>query len=199
MSNSLPDEIIVQKILEGDRSAFTQLYERYRLLIYSAACRILRDPEEARDVTQEIFLKLYRHLHHWDMRKSRLPTWIYRMTVNHSIDCRRTRLRRAESRLPEDSSWPVLRLHAAGNDARSPFKAVQNREEISLVRHRLDTLPEIQKKTFKSRYFHELKLVEIAEMECRDLGTIKSSLHRATHAVRQVLQKSRDLSLRKME
>jgi RNA polymerase sigma-70 factor, ECF subfamily len=192
MSNSLPDEIIVKKILEGDENAFAQLYERYRLLIYSAACRIIRDPEEARDATQEIFLKLYRHLHLWDSQLSRLATWIYTMAVNHSIDCRRTRLRRAESQLPENISRPVLRLHAAGSDARSPFKAVQNREEISLVRRRLETLPDIQKNTFRSRYFHELKLVEIAEMECCNLGTIKSSLHRATRAVRQMLQKSAD-------
>ena len=199
MSNSLPNEIIVQKILDGDENAFTQLYEKYHLLIYSAACRIIRDPEEARDATQEIFLKLHRNLHLWDAQISQLPTWIYRMAVNHSIDCRRTRLKRAESQLPENGDRPVLQPHAVGSDARSPFKAVQNREEISLVRRRLDTLPDLQKKTFRSRYFHELKLAEIAEMECCNLGTIKSSLHRATRAVRQMLQKSRDLSLRKME
>jgi RNA polymerase sigma factor (sigma-70 family) len=199
MNSSMPDEIIVQNILEGDDNAFAHLYERYRPLIFSAVGVIIRDPEGARDAAQEIFLKLYRHLHQWNAEKSRLSTWIYRMAVNHAIDCRRSRLRRAESQLPGNGSRPVLRPLTEGNDAYSPFKAVQNREEISLVRRYLETLPAIQKKTFKNRYFHGLKLAEIAEMECCNLGTIKSSLYRATRAVRQLLLKSRDVALRKME
>ena len=199
MNSSLSDEITVKNILAGEEKAFTQLYERYRRLIYSVAVRIIHDPEEAQDATQEIFLKLYRSLHQWDAQKSKLSTWIKRIAVNHSIDRCRAHFQRSETQLPENNAESIYRLHTTGNPARSPFRAVQNREEISLVRRCIDKLPDIQKKTFISRYFHELKLVEIAEMECRNLGTIKSSLYRATRAVRQVLLQSRHLSFSKME
>ena len=199
MNSSLSDEMTVKNILAGDEKAFTQLYERYRRLIYSVAVRIIHDPEEAQDATQEIFLKLYRSLHRWDAQKSKLSTWIKRIAVNHSIDLCRAHFQRSETQLPENNPDSIYRPHTTGNSARSPFRAVQNREEISLVRRCIDKLPDIQKKTFISRYFHELKLAEIAEMECRNLGTVKSSLYRATHAVRQVLLQSGHLSFSKME
>jgi RNA polymerase sigma factor (sigma-70 family) len=199
MNSSPSDEIIVKNILDGDENAFARLYERYRLLVYSVAVRVIHDPEEAQDATQEIFLKFYRSLHNWNVQKSKLSTWIYRMALNHSIDCLRAHLRRAESQLPENNSRPVFRLHAKGNDARSPFKAIQNKEEISMVRRCIDKLPDMQRKTFMGRYFQELKLVEIAETECLNLGTVKTSLYRATRVVRRALMNSRDLSFGKVE
>ena len=199
MQSSLSDEIIVKNILDGDENAFTQLYERYRLLVYSAAFRVIHDPEEAQDATQEIFVKLYRSLHKWNVQKAKLSTWIYRMAVNHSIDCSRVRFRRAECQLPENNSKLSFRLYATGNSASSPFKAIRNKEEISLIRRCIENLPDLQKRTFIGRYFQELKLVEIAKLECCNLAAVKSSLYRATHFVRQALLKSRDLSFRKVE
>ena len=68
-----------------------------------------------------------------------------------------------------------------------------------MVRRCIGKLPELQKETFIQRYFHERKLVEIAEMERCKLATVKTSLHRAKKAVRQVLLRSRGLSLNNME
>ena len=195
MYNSLSDECLVQVILDGDDSAFTQLYERYSLLVFSVAGRIVRDFEEAQDATQEIFIKVYRSLHLWDGKKSKLSTWIYRLTVNHSIDCYRARLRRAEFQLPQKNAERIFQWHPRGGSACSPFKTVKGREEIRMVRRCIEELPDLQKKTFIRRYFQELKLAEIAEMECCNLGTVKTSLYRATGVVRRILSKSNDLSL----
>lgn len=195
MHDSTSDKSLVRMILNGDETAFAQLYQRYRTQIYSAAFRILQDAEEAEDVSQEIFIKLHKSLHQWDDKKSKLSTWIYRMSVNHSIDFWRVRNRRAETQLPEHNSGQIYNSCRTGSYADTPFEAVRNREEIRLVRHCIEKLPELQKKAFISRYFQGLKLAEIAENECRNLATIKSSLYRATLAVRQVLLRSRNLSL----
>jgi RNA polymerase sigma factor (sigma-70 family) len=197
MYNSLSDECLVKVILDGDDSAFTQLYERYRLLVCSVACRIVRDFEEAQDATQEIFIKVYRSLHRWDVKKSKLSTWIYRLAVNHSIDCYRARLRHAESQLPQKNAERIFQWYARGDSAWSTFKIVKDREEIRMVRRCIEKLTDLQKKAFIRRYFQELKLAEIAEMECCNLGTVKTSLYRATGVVRRILSKSNDLSLRK--
>jgi RNA polymerase sigma-70 factor (ECF subfamily) len=198
-SGSLSDESLVGAFLDGNEDAFAQLYERYRVRIYSAAFQIMRNPEEAQDATQDIFIKLYRSLHKWNVQKAKLSTWIYRMAVNHSIDCRRVRFRRAESQLPENNAKLIFRQYASGSSAGSPFKDIKNREEISLVRHCIENMPDQQKRTFIGRYFRELKLVEIAEQENCNISAVKSALYRATHAVRHFLLESRSLPLRKME
>ena len=191
-SGSLSDKTLVEIFLDGNENAFTQLYERYRLFVYSIASRIIRSPEEAKDATQDIFIKLYLSLNQWNVQRSKLSTWIYRVSVNQSIGHLRIRSRRAESQLSSKNADLILQLNRADNSAYSPFIALKNKEEISLIRRYLDTLPDLQKKTFIGRYFKELKLAEIAELENCNVGTVKSSLYRALHAVRHFLLQSRN-------
>ena len=192
-TQSSTDEGLVQSVLSGDEDAFSQLYERYRRPIYSAAYRIIRNSEDAQDATQEIAFKLYRSLHQWDVQKSKLSTWIYKMAANHSIDCYRMRRRRSESQLPEISSDQRSRLTTRDCSSRSPLNDIKNKEEVDTVRQYVGTLPDPQRQIFIHRYFHERKLEEIARIERCSLGTVKSSLHRATYTVRRMLRKSRGL------
>jgi RNA polymerase sigma-70 factor (ECF subfamily) len=189
-TQSLTDEGLVKSVLKGDEDAFSQLYERYRRPIYSAAYRIIRNSEDAQDATQEIAFKLYRCLHQWDVQKSKLSTWIYKMAANHSIDCYRVRCRRAESQLPEISSDLPSHLTTRDCSSRSPFTDIKNKEDVDTVLQFAGTLPDQQRQIFIHRYFHERKLEEIARIERCSLGTVKSSLHRATHTMRRILRKS---------
>jgi len=195
MKGSSADEILVRNILDGDDHAFSELYERYRRTVYSVAYRVLGNHDETQDATQEIFIKLYRFLRTWDCQKSKLSTWIQRLARNHSIDCCRMRSRRAESQIRGNCQERILPLHTPGYFAQSPFNHTKNKEEVAVVRHFVGKLPDLQRKTFIRRYFDEQKLVEIAEIESCKLATVKTSLHRAKKAVRQVLLKSRNLSL----
>jgi RNA polymerase sigma-70 factor, ECF subfamily len=189
-TQSVTDEGLVKSVLGGDENAFSQLYERYRRPIYSAAYRIIRNSEDAQDATQEIAFKLYRSLHQWDVQKSKLSTWIYRMAANHSIDCYRIRCRRVETPLPEGSSEVLSHSDSSSCSGESPFNAAQNREELDAVLRCVRTLPDLQRKIFIHRFFYERKLDEIARIEHCNLGTVKSALHRATYAVRRNLHKS---------
>jgi RNA polymerase sigma-70 factor (ECF subfamily) len=189
-AQSLTDEGLVKSVLCGDENAFSQLYERYRRPIYSAAYRIIQNSEDARDATQEIAFKLYKSLHQWDVQKSRLSSWIYKMAANHSIDCYRMRRRRLEWQLPEDSSDWGSHPDTPDRSARSPFNAIKNKEEVDAVLQCAGALPDLQRKIFIHRFFHERKLEEIARIERCNLGTVKSALHRATHTVRRLLRKS---------
>jgi RNA polymerase sigma-70 factor, ECF subfamily len=189
-TQSVTDEGLVKSVLGGDENAFSQLYERYRRPIYSAAYRIIRNSEDAQDATQEIALKLYRSLHQWDVQKSKLSTWIYRMAANHSIDCYRMRCRRVEAQLPAASSDMLSHSDTSNRDGQSPFNAAKNREELDAVLTCVRTLPNLQRKIFIHRFFYERKLDEISRIEHCNLGTVKSALHRATYAVRRSLHKS---------
>ena len=193
MANSLSDEDLVEGTLGGEENAFSQLYDRYRRPVYSTVYRIIQDSAEAQDATQEVFVKLHRSLRSWNSRKAKFSTWLYRLAANHAIDCWRLRRRRAEEQMAEDSTEKALRESPLGEAIRSPYYEVESKEKIDEIRRSVDALPDLQKKVFILRYFQELKLEEIAELENCSLGTIKTSLFRATQSIRRILRRSRGL------
>ena len=115
------------------------------------------------------------------------------MAVNHSIDCHRVRRRRKESQLPEKSSDQDSRFDIPDCSARSPLNEIENKEQVDAVWQYAGTLPELQRQIFVGRYLDGRKLEEIAETEHCNLGTVKSSLHRATRAARHFLRKYRSV------
>ncbi|MBZ5496151.1 MAG: RNA polymerase sigma factor [Acidobacteriia bacterium] len=184
------DEDLVAKTLSGEEAAFSQLYDRYRQRIHSTVYRIILDAAEAQDATQEVFIKLYRSLSDWNPRRARFSTWLYRMAANHAIDCWRSRRRRKESQPAEASDREALPEHPIGDAILTPLGALEKKESVAQIRRCVDDLPELQKKVFLLRYFQDLKLEEIAEMEDCSLGTVKTSLFRATHSVRRAVRKA---------
>ena len=191
MKSSLSDEDLVRGTLGGEEDAFSQLYDRYWQPIYATAYRIIQNSEEAQDATQEIFLKLYRSVRTYDSRQSKFSTWLYRLATNHAIDYWRARRRRAESQMPGAEEEKAVQDYALVEAIHSPYGQVKGREEVDEIRRCVDMLPDLQKKVFVLRYFQELKLEEIAEMEECSLGTVKTSLFRATQAVRRRLRRFR--------
>lgn len=184
------DEDLVAKTLGGDEGAFSQLYDRYRQRVYATVYRVIQDAAEAQDATQEVFIKLYRSLSDWDAKKAKFSTWLYRLAANHAIDCWRMRRRRREAQPTEVPDRESLPERAISDAILTPFGELQKKESIAQIRGCVDDLPELQKKVFLLRYFQDLKLEEIAEMEACSLGTVKTSLFRATHAVRRALRRA---------
>ena len=184
------DEDLVSKIVGGEEEAFSQLYDRYRQRVYATVYRVIQDAAEAQDATQEVFIKIYRSISDWDAKKAKFSTWLYRLAANHAIDCWRIRRRRHETQpaeVPDRESLPDRTIRDA---ILTPFGALEKKESIAQIRSCVDNLPELQKKVFLLRYFQELKLEEIAEMEECSLGTVKTSLFRATHSVRRALRRA---------
>jgi len=184
------DEDLVANILKGEEDAFSQLHDRYRHRIHSTVYRIIQDAAEAQDATQEVFVKLYRSLSDWDARKARFSTWLYRLAANHAIDRWRVRRRRLETQPSEASDREPAQERPVGDAILTPYGALEKKESIELIRRCVDDLPELQKKVFLLRYFQDLKLDEIADMEDCSLGTVKTSLFRATQAVRRAVRRT---------
>ncbi len=177
------DQVLVRRLRGGDQEAFSQLYRRYRRRVFSTAYRIMRDSEDARDATQEIFLKAYRALPSWDPGKSSLSTWLFRLAANHAIDCWRRKRRRLDVEIAaEPVETPEIGLSRAG---RNPLRLLEAREAAIMVARHVDCLPNLQKRFVILRYFRELSLAEIAVLEGRSIGTVKGLLHRATRSVRR--------------
>ena len=90
----------------------------------------------------------------------------------------------------QTSDRETLPERTLGEAILTPFGALEKKESIDHIRRCVNELPELQKKVFVLRYFHEMKLEEIADMEDCSLGTIKTSLFRATHAVRRAVRRA---------
>ena len=184
LSNS-GDEELVALAQRGDRRAFEQLIERHRQKAYHIAFGFARDREEAKDLSQEAFLKAYAHLKKFDGRSS-FYTWFYRIVVNVCLDYKRRAKRTLagefdeadESRL-EPSHQPVRPL---------PLDQQVLAGQISLkVDAALQTLPAKQRTAFILKNHQGLSIKEIAEMMETAEGTVKVHLHRAVTALRQSL------------
>ncbi len=86
-----PDADLVDGLRAGSRDAFERLYELYRARIYNLALRILQSPEDARDITQDVFVKVFRRLPQSRITDTQLKPWLYRVAVNACYDHLRTR------------------------------------------------------------------------------------------------------------
>jgi RNA polymerase sigma factor (sigma-70 family) len=189
-----PDEDLVARILRGDEDAFSQLYDRYRLKVFSTAYRIIQNTADAQDATQDIFIKLYRSLSDYNSRKSKFSTWLYRLAANHAIDCWRARRRRLDTQSAEIFDSMGLPERPIQDAILTPFGALARKERVERITSSVNDLPELQKKVFVLRYFQDLKLEEIARIEKCSLGTVKTSLFRATHAVRRAVRRTGAMS-----
>ena len=187
IAGHLPDEDLVRRCRDGEEDAFSELYCRYRHPVLSTAYRILRDAQEAQDATQEIFLKVHRALPGWEPGRSRLSTWLYRLASNHAVDCWRVQSRRRRSAL--DGGQAIESSLCLGVPVRmeTPHDVLERKETTGRLRHCVDLLPKSQKRVFILRYWHGLRLYEIARREGLHLGTVKSLLSRATQSVRKRL------------
>lgn len=185
------DEDLVRRWRRGEEEAFSQIYSRYRHRVFATAFRIMRDSEDARDATQEIFLKVYRSLSCWDPCKASLSTWLFRLAANHSIDCWRSRKRRLKAEIAGDPEPASPHEQSAPAGTACPHGLLEVKEAAGLVEQCIDGLPALQRRFVILRYYRELSLEEIAVQEGRSLGTVKGLLHRATHSVRRRLKHHR--------
>jgi len=163
------DLVLVERFLSGDESAFEGIYAKYYDKVYSIACGVLIDQDEAKDAVQEIFTLVYRHIGRFD-RRARFSTWLFRVAVNRSIqEARRHRHR-----------WRHVELDEA--------TAVAATEEPDTTDPRVQaTLAHLtpnDRALLVLFYWEELSLQEIAESLGCNVNAAKTRLYRARERFR---------------
>ncbi len=170
----------------GDRRAFAELVNLYKVKIYHLAYRMLNNRQEAEDVVQETFLRVFENLGKYD-REQKFSSWIYRIGTNLCID--RLRKRKANFSLDaelsdgEGGDWHDL---FAAQDA-SPEEQLLLSETQTQIRSAMERLPEKYKSIMVLRYLHDLSLHEISEILRLPITTIKTRIHRGREFMRKAL------------
>jgi RNA polymerase sigma-70 factor (ECF subfamily) len=179
--NSTEDSDLIARFKKGDLSAFEAVVRKYQDRVYNLCRYMLRDPEDAQDAAQDVFLKSYRGLK--DFRPdSSLYTWIYRIAVTTCLDYKRRSHREASrseplnENLPSEEPLPE-QLYASAEIPRSIQLAVQK-------------LPEKLRAAIVLREIEELSYEEIAEVLHTSPGTVKSRIARAREGLRHFLKKN---------
>lgn len=183
MADIAPD--ILSRAQTGDRAAFNEVVEFYRQDLLRVAYRFVGNYEDARDVLQLVFVKVYQNIDRWEPRAP-FWSWLYRIAVNESLGWKKREQRRYEVVSPiEEMAYP----DAASNSA-SPLDRASLHEAGHLVLDAIEQLPEMQRATFVLRYREELSVKETAAaLGCAE-GTVKANGYHAIRRLRKILSQS---------
>jgi len=177
------DDKLVSLCLAGERGAFDALVARHYRGIYSVVYRMLGNAEDAADLTQEAFLRVYSRLHTFQFGQS-LMAWMRKIAVNLTIDHLRQH-KQATVSLDEQAEAGVQ--HADECRANSPQDRLEMAEDSRRVLTAVQQLPEKQRAVLVLRHVEGLKLEEIAKTLRLPLGTVKTLLFRGRQAVREMV------------
>jgi RNA polymerase sigma-70 factor (ECF subfamily) len=179
------DNELVSRARLGEVVAFEQLVHRYDRKVLSIASVYARDEEDAKDIYQEAFLRIYRGLAGF-RGKSQFSTWLHRIVINVCLSYQRKTLRVRHVSLESDEIERTAAATIAVGE--SPEKLFGDAEISQHVSNALATLPDQQRLVFILRHFQDLKLSEIADtMNCAE-GTVKRYLYLAVRKLRVQLQ-----------
>lgn len=178
------DAALVERHRCGDLQAFDEVYDRFGSMVFSLALRLSGNREEAADLTQEIFLRIYRHLGSFAGR-STLKTWIFRIALNH---CRERLSRHSVITAPLDEEGSVGEAWLA-DPARGPEELALAADERRRVASLLAHLPEAFREAVVLRDLEGLSYDEIAEVLAVRVGTVRSRIARGREQLRHLLEK----------
>ena len=173
---STTDEELVSLSMGGDVDSFNQLVLRWERPIYSLAYRVLGREEDARDVTQETFLRAFRALPGFK-RQAKFSSWLYRIALNLCRDWIR-RQRRAPVLQMSEGVDPA-ELVAASEPTESVEDLVARRELSDAVAEAMALLPEQQRTAIILKEYHGMTFQEIADLQGCPLSTVKTRLYQA--------------------
>jgi RNA polymerase sigma factor (sigma-70 family) len=190
---AMEDFRLIDMAVEGDDAAYAKLLQRYKRPVYHMVLKMVRNIDDAEDLTIESFAKAFKSLHRFK-KDFTFSTWLFRIATNNTIDfIRKKKLNTLsiENTFTDDDGQSVsIDVEDENPDPQEETIKTQKAEIIQLF---VDKLPSKYQKLVRLRYFHELSYEEIAEELDAPLGTVKAQLHRARELMFEMVKNKRDL------
>ncbi len=177
---------IIRKAATGDENAFAQLVTAYQKMVYHLALSLLHNREDALDVSQEVFIKVYRFLPNYHF-ESAFSTWLYRLTKNAILDYLRAKKRRPATSMDMLEEQGILLRDET--EPADPFVDFLTMERRRMLYDAIDELSEAHREVIRLFCFCGESYETIATILGIELGTVKSRLNRAKKELRKLLEK----------
>jgi len=178
-----PEETeVISRCQRGDQEALKEIFDKYHEKVYRIAYGVVRQREEALDIVQEVFIKLFRSIKNFKGR-SRFYTYLYRMVMNTAIDHARKTGKQLISSLDEEGSF-----EPSDEVEKGPERILLQKELEERVKRAMDKLPAEQKAALIFRDVEGLSYQEIAEAMGCSIGTVMSRLHYGRKRMQELLK-----------
>ena len=181
-------KLIDQATLEGDQSAFAMLMDRYKKPVYHMVLKMVRNVDDAEDLTIEAFSKAFKNLHRFK-KDYTFSTWLFRIATNNAIDFIR---KKKLDTFSLDTSYTDDAGESVSMDVLDPDLTPEEEtvktQKIELVQMFVTKLPTKYQRLVRLRYFDELSYEEIAQELDAPLGTVKAQLHRARELMHELMK-----------
>jgi RNA polymerase sigma-70 factor, ECF subfamily len=178
-----PDvDALVGRVARGDAQAFEHLYDELSASVYGLARRVVRDPARAEDVTQDVFLEVWRKAARFDAALGRAKTWVMTIAHRRAVDAVR---RNEAARRSDGQATPEEVSHD------EPVERVIQAEEQGAVRECLETLTDLQLESVRLAYFNGYTYSEVASLLDKPLPTIKTRMRDGLIRLRDCLEGAR--------
>jgi RNA polymerase sigma factor (sigma-70 family) len=188
-SKALEDfDLIDKAVIDKDQQAYAMLMKRYKKAVYFMILKMIRDADDAEDLTMEAFAKAFKNLHKFK-KDYTFSTWLFRIATNNTIDFIRKKKLKTMSlnTTMSDDGGNAVTIDVEDDD-NNPQDEYIRTQRIEMVRVFVDKLPAKYRKLVQLRYFDELSYEEIAQELDKPLGTVKAQLHRSRELLYEIAQ-----------
>ena len=183
---------LVRRCRTGDGAAWEEIVSLYTRRVYNLAYRFTSRTDAAEDLTQEVFIRVYRSLEQYDPKQGDLQNWLMRLARNLIIDDYRRRQRAPQDTQAEDIEGHTYHLRAAGN---TPQRELERRELGAQVQTAIDKLPRDLRTCVILRDIEELSYQEIVDLLKIPEGTVKSRINRGRIELAKILRRMRVVAM----
>ncbi|WP_017732598.1 RNA polymerase sigma factor [Nafulsella turpanensis] len=190
---ALEDFRLIDSALEdGDEQAFAELMQRYKMAVYHMILKMVRNVDDAEDLTIEAFAKAFKNLHKFK-KDYTFSTWLFRIATNNAIDfIRKKKLKTLSLNTTfTNDSGDDVNIDVEDENLNPQQEAIKS-QKIELVQMFVTKLPAKYQRLVKLRYFDELSYDEIAKELDAPLGTIKAQLYRARELMYELVKNKRE-------
>jgi RNA polymerase sigma factor (sigma-70 family) len=179
---------LIQGLRNGEEAAFKELVDTYQDRVYNTVISIVQNAEDAEDVTQEVFIQVFRSIHNFK-GESKLSTWLYRIATTRSLDLLRNRKSKKRfgfiQRLFGEGTEPLYEIP----DFNHPGVALDKKENAAKLFKAISMLPENQKAAFVLHKMENLSYQQVSEVMKTSVPAVESLMHRAKLNLRKILEK----------
>lgn len=194
MSDREADQLLVERVQQGDQQAFGLLVSKYQRRLARLISRLVRDPAEVEDVAQEAFIKAYRALPGF-RGESAFYTWLYRIGINTAKNYLAARGRRAPTTTEFDTEEAETFDDGEQlRDQNTPERILMSKQIGATVNAAMDALPEDLRQAIVLREIDGLSYEEIAQVMACPIGTVRSRIFRAREAIAEKLRPLLDIA-----